>query len=762
MAEHITIGDTAPRIQYLASGTDTAFTYPFPIFRAADMVVDIDGATVTEGFSVTGAGRSEGGSVIFEVPPRAGAVVTLRRSLTLGRVTDFQENGELRAAVLNDELDFQAAALQQVADEAGRALRFAPSDTAPEPVLPPREARANRLVGFDSAGALALYPATGGEISGTVQQLGAGAVLRPIGEKLGETLSARDFGAVGDGATDDRAALEAAFAAAALGGRVVVIPEGDYLVSGPVSLPAAAGGLSMRGRIVYGGSAAATVLTLGGGAAGAVQGRVWQGIRVVRTAQSGWTSEDDIGVLIRTPNDCSVEVAEAAGFTIGVRLLSEGATASGTTLTLGRIANNRIGLDLRSGNSAGGISGLRVLGGRFAIAGSVNPAIERYGVRISAAAGANRVPTGLVFDAPFFSLAGGSAAGIPFLVETDGRALAARDIRIAGTGAVVARHTGAAEDHLYDVAAATDIGPLAVEFATGAGGRAGAVVTARQAGTPSLALSRPVATVASLRAAAYRWSATQTGFDQLACIDGTAPPPATLAEAARPGLDGYTLGTRGVTLGAGRGLGFAVGTAACRHFALSVDGDPVRLVVFCFNAAGALMTDAAGVLVRLSTGAITFDPARGWWGSASELSEAARTSLPAIWISPLVSAALIGVVRGAANAELRALRLTADPRHVPALLSGLPDLPHGRRELVAETTWDPPSLAANATATLAVAVPGAAVGDHVTAGFSVASANVLFLGTVTAADSVTAVAWNRSATTTDLPLGTLRLRVIKT
>jgi len=622
--------------------------------------------------------------------------------------------------------------------------------------------RANRLVGFDSAGALSLYPATGGEVSGTVVQLGAGAVPRPVAEKLGETLSVRDFGAAGDGTTDDRAALEAAFAAAAIGGRVVAIPEGDFLVSGPVSLPAAAGGLVMRGRIVYGGAAPVAVLTLGSGTSGAVQGRLWQGIRVVRAAQSAWTSEEDIGVLLRTPNDCSVEVAEAAGFTVGVRLLSEGATASGTTIALGRIANNRIGLDLRSGNSAGGLSGLRVLGGRFAIAGSVNPTVERYGVRISAAAGANRVPNGLVFDAPFFSLAGGAAAGIPFLVETDGRALVARDIRISGAGAVVARHTGAAEDHLYDVAAATDLGPLAVEYVTGAGGRAGAALTARQVATPSLPLTRPVGTVANLRAAAYRWSATQTGFDQLACIDGTAAAPATLADAARPGLDGYTLGTRGVTLGAGRGLGFVVGTAACRSFALAVDGDPVRLVVFCFNAAGALMTDAAGVLVRLSTGAITYDAARGWWGSASELSEASRTSLPAIWISPLVATALIGVVRGAANAELRGLRLTADPRYAPSLLFGLPDLPHGRRELVAETTWDPPSLAANASAVQAVSVPGAAIGDHVTVGFSIASANVLFLGTVTAADSVTVVAWNRSAVTTDLPLGTLRLRVIKT
>jgi hypothetical protein len=187
MAEHITIGDTAPRIQYVASGTDGIFTYPFAVFREGDIAVYLGSDEVFGGFVVTGAGRSEGGTVIFNAPPAAGTIVTLRRRLSLGRVTDFQENGELRASVLNDELDFQAAALQQVAEDTSRALQFAPTDTAPSPVLPPRAARANRLIGFDSSGALALLPALGGEVASGVQQQGDGAVMRSVAEKLGET-----------------------------------------------------------------------------------------------------------------------------------------------------------------------------------------------------------------------------------------------------------------------------------------------------------------------------------------------------------------------------------------------------------------------------------------------------------------------------------------------------------------------------------------------------------------------------------------------
>ena len=48
MAEHIRIGDVAPRVQYAADGAQNAFTYPFPIFEVEDLdecdaVADLDG-----------------------------------------------------------------------------------------------------------------------------------------------------------------------------------------------------------------------------------------------------------------------------------------------------------------------------------------------------------------------------------------------------------------------------------------------------------------------------------------------------------------------------------------------------------------------------------------------------------------------------------------------------------------------------------------------------------------------------------------------
>ena len=123
MAEHIKIGDLTPRKQYTADGLQTLFTYPFPIFKEDDLEVFLDGTLLNDGYSVTGAGDDLGGDVEFDTAPAANASVTLRRRLTVARNSDFQESGAFRAKVVNDELDFLTAALQQVADDLRRAVQ---------------------------------------------------------------------------------------------------------------------------------------------------------------------------------------------------------------------------------------------------------------------------------------------------------------------------------------------------------------------------------------------------------------------------------------------------------------------------------------------------------------------------------------------------------------------------------------------------------------------------------------------------------------
>ena len=80
------------------------------------------------------------------------------------------------------------------------------------------------------------------------------------------------------------------------------------------------------------------------------------------------------------------------------------------------------------------------------------------------------------------------------------------------------------------------------------------------------------------------------------------------------------------------------------------------------------------------------------------MTDADLTRLQVVRVSANVGYAIIGVARIDRDYEVRAMRLSTDPAQSPPLLFGLPDLPHGARELRGELPWDPPSIAAGATA----------------------------------------------------------------
>ena len=67
-------------------------------------------------------------------------------------------------------------------------------------------------------------------------QGGTGAVARTTASKLQEKVSVKDFGAVGDGTTDDTAAINAAIAAC-VNGKTVFFPNGNYKITASITLP---------------------------------------------------------------------------------------------------------------------------------------------------------------------------------------------------------------------------------------------------------------------------------------------------------------------------------------------------------------------------------------------------------------------------------------------------------------------------------------------------------------------------------------------
>lgn len=74
-------------------------------------------------------------------------------------------------------------------------------------------------------------------------QAGAGAITRTAQDKFRDIVSVKDFGATGDGATDDTAAIQLALDAAT--GGLVYIPAGNYKISATLDISAA--GATVRG-----------------------------------------------------------------------------------------------------------------------------------------------------------------------------------------------------------------------------------------------------------------------------------------------------------------------------------------------------------------------------------------------------------------------------------------------------------------------------------------------------------------------------------
>ncbi len=231
---HIQMPAVTPIVRYTASGTQSVFSYSFPIFEDANMSVYLDGAKQVSGFTINGAGETSGGDVTFDNPPANGVIVTLARELSIERVTDFLEGGDFSAASINNELDYLVAALQQVNRENDLMLKYGDHEIPGASQLPDKAVRSNMVLGFDGNGDPVAVSTAGVMAAPDFTATGTGASTRTSSDKFSDLISVKDFGAVGDGISDDTSAIQNALAAH----DAVFIPSGTYLITSTLLLAA--------------------------------------------------------------------------------------------------------------------------------------------------------------------------------------------------------------------------------------------------------------------------------------------------------------------------------------------------------------------------------------------------------------------------------------------------------------------------------------------------------------------------------------------
>ena len=197
-----------------------------------------------------------------------------------------------------------------------------------------------------------------------------------------------DYGAVGDGSTDDSAAINAAATAAAASDQkpVLIFPGNKtYRIDSQVTIPANVD-IEQYGEIESHNSATEPAVVIGD-ASSTNSGRKLRGLNVSRASVSHDYPESDDHVAIQLINLVRSDVyIERAGLhTIGVQLIAyNNLFCAYNNFRLGDMSACKIGLDLRSGDATTSwVNENTFIGGNFAASSTMNDYGGCYGVRFS-------------------------------------------------------------------------------------------------------------------------------------------------------------------------------------------------------------------------------------------------------------------------------------------------------------------------------------------------------------------------------------------
>jgi len=162
----MTISSTTVKNSYSGDGATTTFTYTFKIFQDSDIQVIIRAAngtettkTITTHYTVTGAGVSSGGTVVFTSGniPTSTQTVVLRRNIPQTQAIDYIANDPFPAESHEEGLDRATMAIQQIQEEVTRSLKLSKTNTMTSTEFTVGSSdRANKILAFDASGEISV------------------------------------------------------------------------------------------------------------------------------------------------------------------------------------------------------------------------------------------------------------------------------------------------------------------------------------------------------------------------------------------------------------------------------------------------------------------------------------------------------------------------------------------------------------------------------------------------------------------------------
>jgi hypothetical protein len=312
----------------------------------------------------------------------------------------------------------------------------------------------------DTRGYFEFY-AVGGEYDLVVSGTGFDTYTITDAVIIPDSISVKQFGATGDGSTNDLVAIQSArtYCASLVSGlglsntykpTLYFPPALGYKITGQLTIGQNIN-VVMDAPLLYAGAGSEAALVIGVDSATDVTRAGKYVLDVRRNSQSTWASETDVGIKFTGVCASDIWLKRVQGFTIGVQFQ---ATANFgcffNRAHVGEIRENKFCIDLASSNSSFANNNNEFFGGEYACTTS-GTGISRYGVRLTGSSGHNaNTWYGPSFELQITIATSGNPSGVavPFLVEKGG-SNRAHDVRMEGCSSDIAVITDTAASNNF-------------------------------------------------------------------------------------------------------------------------------------------------------------------------------------------------------------------------------------------------------------------------------------------------------------------------